>query len=183
VALGDRSDAATMAAKAVMLAGPGTAGLASAVRFLSQPSVSAADWVARAEHSFPQPALKELKETALTYALLADQHYQAAAGLLREQYDRGSTTLDDGLPLLLAWTYLETGKPKEAAALLRFNPIPPTSGVRPFSVFYFPRLFYLRGRVAQLAGSAGPAHAQFQLFRQLSGDRPLLWGEEAKAQQ
>jgi hypothetical protein len=171
-----------MAAKAVMLAGRGTAGLAAAVRFLSQPSASAADWAARAQQSFTQPALKELKETALIYALLADQHYQAAAGLLKEQYERGSSTLDDGLPVMLAWTYLETGKPKEAAALLRFNAIPPTSGVRPFSVFYFPRQFYLRGRVAALAGSVEPARAQFRLFRQLSGDQPLLWGEEAKAQ-
>jgi tetratricopeptide (TPR) repeat protein len=173
VTSGDRSDAAKLAGKAVMLAGPGTAGLAAAVRFLGQPSASAADWAARAEQSFPQPALKGLKETALTYALLADQQYQAAADLLKEQYDRGSATVDDGLPVLLAWTYLETGKPKEAAALLRFNPIPPTSGVRPFSVFYFPRLFYLRGRVAQLAGSGEAARTQFGLFRQLSGDEPL----------
>jgi hypothetical protein len=180
--LGDRSNATKMAGKAVMLAGPGTAGLAAAVRFLSQPSASAADWAARAEQSFPQPALKELKETALIYALLADQHYQAAAGLLTEQYGRGSSTVDDGLPVLLAWTFLETGKSKEAAALLRFNPIPPTSGVRPFSVFYFPRLFYLRGRVAASAGSAESARTQFRLFGELSGDQPLLWGEETKAQ-
>ena len=181
VALGNRSDAALMAQKAATLARPASAALAVVARFLAQPSASAAEWSTRAEHSFPDPSQKPLRDGALAYALLADKEFQAASLVLKPMYDATSPTADDSLPVLLGWAYLETGKPKEAAALLRFNPLPPSTGVKPFTVFYFPRLLYLRGRIAALAGNREQAQAQFRLFRQLSGDQALVWGEEAGA--
>ena len=120
-----------------------------------------------------------MKNVALAYALLLDQHYQAAVQALKPLYDATSPTADDSLPILLGWAYLESGKPKEGAALLRFNPIPSPTVLKPFLVFDFPRLYYLRGRVAGMAGSYDQAVAQFRIFRQLSGNTPLAWGEEA----
>jgi hypothetical protein len=181
VALGNRSDAAQMAQKAATLERPASAALAAVARFLAQPSTSAAEWSARAGRSFPDPAQKSVRDTALAYALLADKEFQAASLVLKPMYDATNPTNDDSLAVLLAWAYIETGKPKEAAALLRFNPVPAATGAKPFTVFYFPRLFYLRGRIAALAGNRDQAQAQFRLFRQLSGDQPLLWGEEAGA--
>jgi len=182
VALGNRSDSALMAQKAATLARPASAALAAAARFLAQPSASAAEWSARAERSFPDPSQKSVRDAALAYALLADKEFQAASLVLKPMYDAANPTLDDSLAVLLGWTFIETGKPKEAAALLRFNPIPAATGVKPFTAFYFPRLFYLRGRIAALAGNRDQAQAQFRLFHQLSGDQPLLWGEEAGAE-
>jgi len=181
LALGNRSEAAQMAQRAVPLAGPDTVALATVAGFLSQPSGSAAEWAARAGRQFPEPAQKPVRDLALVYALLADRQFPAAAQALQPLNEAASPAVEDTVPILLAWADLETGKPKEAAPLLRFNPLPALSGVKPFTVFYFPRLFYLRGRVAALAGNTDQARAQFQLFRQLSGDRPLQWGEEASA--
>jgi tetratricopeptide (TPR) repeat protein len=182
LALGHRDQAAPLVEKAVQLAGPASAALAVIARFLSQPAASATEWAARADQAFPSPAQKPVKQMALVYALLLDKEFPHAASILQPLYSSTSPTADDTLPFLLAWADLETGKSKEAAALLRLNPIPSTSGVTPFSVFFFPRLFYLRGRLAALEGSAQQARAQFQLFRQLSGPEPLIWGEEARAQ-
>ncbi len=181
VALGDRPGAARMAQKALPLTSPSGTALAAVASFLSQPSASSAEWAARAERQFPVPAQKPVRDLALAYALLADRQFTAAAQVLQPLYDAASPTTDDSLPVLLAWADLDTGKPKEAAALLRFNPLPSLSGMKPLMVFWFPRLFYLRGRLAALAGNAQQAQAQFQLFRELSGNEPLSWGEEAGA--
>jgi tetratricopeptide (TPR) repeat protein len=181
VALGDRSAAAGMAEKADRLAGPASTGLARVARFLAQPSASPEDWKERAERSFAGPSQKQAKELALSYALLTDKEYQQAVPLLEALFENTPPTNDDILPLLLGWAYLETGKQREASTLLRFNPIPPPSGVTRLTEFYFPRLFYLRGRIARLEGTPDQTRAQYRLFLQLSGDQPLVWGEEAMA--
>jgi len=170
VALGNRSAAELFVAQAIQTAGPGSAGVAVVARFIAQPSASAAEWNARADQAFPLPAQKPVKDVALVYALLSDKQFAPAAAILQPLYDRTSPTADDSVPFLLAWADLETDKPKQAAALLRFNPIPPSTGVKPFSVFYFPRLFDLRGRIAELAGDTKQANAQYALFHRLSGD-------------
>ena len=43
-------------------------------------------------------------------------------------WESGGPTADEGMPVMLAWSNLETGRVKEAAALLRTNPIPPPAG-------------------------------------------------------
>ena len=181
VALGERNTAAEMAEKAERLAGPASAGLARAARFLAQPSATPAEWEERANRLYSGPAQQQARELTLSYALLADKQYQQAVPLLEELYENTPPTADDILPLLLAWAYLETGKQRDAAALLRFNPIPAPSGVTRLAEFYFPRLFYLRGRIARLVGRPEDVRAQYRLFLLLSGDQPLVWGEEAMA--
>ena len=66
----------------------------------------------------------------------------------------------------------------EAASLLRFNPVPSASGTGPFLAFYFPRIFYLRARLAEREGKPAEAATNYRLFRALSGSAPLVWGEE-----
>lgn len=171
VALGDRGKAAAFAGKA-----------SSVVQFLSQPSTPASEWAARAERAFPAPAQKQEKEAALAYVLLADKEFAEAARVLERLRGYGSANGDERFAVMLAWAYLETGRPKEAAALLRFNPLPSAAGVSELSVFDFPRLSYLRGRVAALAGNPQQAESYYKLFLKLSGDEPLEWGEEAAAE-
>jgi tetratricopeptide (TPR) repeat protein len=181
LALGDRTAAATMTQKALQTATPASVGAVAIARFLVQPPASPAEWQLRAQHDFPAGVPPAFSQNALAYALLLDKHFDAASLVLKPLYDTTPPTSDNSFGILLAWTYLETGKAKEAAALLRFNPIPAATGSRSSSFFYFPRLFYLRGRVAQLAGDRQQAATQFKIFRQLSGDLPLVWGEEEKA--
>lgn len=174
VALGHRRAAQDAAEKS------GAGQIRAIARFLAQSSASPDEWQARADRLFPEPAQKPLKQSALVYALLSDRHFAAASPILKAMYEAGTPGAEE-VPFLLGWCDLETGRVKEAAGLLHLNPVPPSSGVHPFQVFYFPRLFYLRGRIAMLAGQPDAAREQFRLFLQLSGDAPLVWGEEAQA--
>ena len=50
-----------------------------------------------------------------------------------------------------------------------------------FAPFYFPRIYYLRGELAEKQGKPSEARANYRLFEQLSGPDPLIWGEEPRA--
>ena len=78
---------------------------------------------------------------------------------------------------------LETGKTKEAAALLRSNPVPSSGGLTPYTGFYIPRLLYLRGLLAEKEGRAADARSAYEKFLAISGPDPLFWGEEKRARQ
>ena len=179
--LGDRAAAAQLAQKGSLLAGPSSAGAAMVARFLAQPPASSSEWSVRAERLFPNASQDSLKDFALAYALLLGQQFQPASPLLKQLYDGANPAADPGLPVMLAWTCLETGRANDAAPLLRLNPIPSVNGVSVFAPFYFPRIYYLRGLVAEKEGKPDEARANYQLFRQLSGPDPLIWGEEQRA--
>jgi tetratricopeptide (TPR) repeat protein len=180
---GDREGAARLAQKALSIAGPASAGNALVAKFLSQPPASSSEWVVRAEQQFPGPAQNAIKNFSLAYALLVNQQFQPALLLLRQMWETGSATADEGLPVMLAWCYLETGRVKEAAPLLASNPLPPANGLTPYTGFYIPRLLYLRGLLAEKDGRAGEARAYYDKFLAISGPDPLLWGEEKKVRQ
>ena len=180
---GDREGAARLAQKALSIAGPASAGNALVAKFLSQPPASSSEWVVRAEQQFPGPAQNAIKNFSLAYALLVNQQFQPALLLLRQMWETGSPTADEGLPVMLAWCYLETGRVKEAAPLLASNPLPPANGLTPYTGFYIPRLLYLRGLLAEKDGRAGEARAYYDKFLAISGPDPLLWGEEKKVRQ
>lgn len=180
---GDREGAARLAQKALSLAGPASAGNALVAKFLAQPPASSSEWVVRAEQQFPGPAQTAIKNFSLAYALLINQQFQPAVLLLRQMWETGSPTADEGLPVMLAWAYLETGRVKEAASLLASNPIPSANGLTPYTAFYIPRLLYLRGLLAEKEGRAADARAYYDKFLALSGPDPLLWGEEKKVRQ
>jgi Flp pilus assembly protein TadD len=181
--LGDRTAAAGTAQQAMALAGPSSVGVAVLAQFLTQPPASPTEWVVRAEQRFSGEALAGIRDLALSYALLLNGHFQAAQLLLKQMYDGGTLAADEGLPYVLAWAYLETGHTKEAEPLIRANPAPGAAGAGPFAAFYLPRLFYLRGVAAAREGKREEARNQYQLFLKLSGNDPLVWGEEKKAQE
>lgn len=178
--LRDRPGAAQAAERAVAAAGPASAAIAAVARFLIGAPASPAEWSARADKQFPGPGQLSVRNFALAYAMLLEEQYQPASAVLHQIYDAGASPNDEGLPVILAWTYLETGLPREAAPLLRLNPIPNSSGTGPFFAFYFPRIFHLRALEAEQQGKRDDAQANRALFQKLSGPDPLVWGEKAK---
>jgi tetratricopeptide (TPR) repeat protein len=181
LATGNRTAADRYADRAVALAGPASGAMAIMAKFLAQPPASASEWAARAERAFPHPAQTGFKNFALVYALLLAKEYAAAAPLLAAMYQTSSLAEDSGLPVLLAWTYLEAEKTADAAPLLTGWPIPSPDGFTPFTVFQFPRLLYLRGWLAEKQGNRDGARQWYRAFLQVSGPQPLVWGEEKRA--
>jgi hypothetical protein len=107
--------------------------------------------------------------------------FKPAQLLLKQTWESGAPTADEGLPVVLAWTLLETGKAQDAAPLLKFNPVANANGLTPYASLYIPRIFYLRGVLAEKEGRTSDATAEFKKFLTFSGDMPLIWGEEKKA--
>ncbi|SPF50773.1 Tetratricopeptide TPR_2 repeat protein [Candidatus Sulfopaludibacter sp. SbA4] len=177
--LGERAAADEMARKAVKLAGPGSAATAAVARFLVQEPGSAAEWAERAERLFPDAPKSSLRDLALGYALLVSKEFQPASVVLKQIYERGGAAADE-IGYLLAWSLLETDRAKEAAPLLRWNPIPPLTGPGTLLSFYFPRYYYLRGLEAEKEGKADEARTNYRLFLELSGPDAMMWGEEKK---
>ena len=173
--LGDREAAAQAARQAGQCAGPSSAAIARVMLFLTEPKATPAEWAVRAEREFPEPGQTPVRNFATAYALLLAREFQPACLTLKEIYNSGAPADDEGLPVMLAWTYLETGHNQEAAALLRFNPIPTSTGVGPFFGFYFPRLYALRAMLANRSGKPEEARTDAQLFQKLSGPDPLVW--------
>jgi Flp pilus assembly protein TadD len=181
--LGDRAAGARMAQQAAAAAGPSTAEMVALARFLTSPPASPAEWTARAAHDFPGPARNPARDLALAYALLVAKQFQPASQTLQRFYESAEPADAQGsLPIMLAWTYLETGRDKEAAPLLRWNPIPAATGTGPLLSFCFPRIYYLRGLAEARAGHRDAAAANYQLFRKLSGPDPLIWEPDREIQ-
>lgn len=179
--LGDRAAAQQMALKAAALADPLTGPEAVVARFLTLGPMTAQEWQQEADKLAPNAAQHGIKEFALAHALLLGKQFGPALEVLRGVYNEGNSTQDESLPVLLAWALIETSDDKDAAPLLEPNPIPAPTGVGPFTSFYFPRLFFLRGELAARQGKADEAKADYKLFVQLSGDWNFEWGEEKKA--
>jgi tetratricopeptide (TPR) repeat protein len=167
--LGDRAGAAEHAREAVAEAVPATAPLVGLVAFLAQ------------AEAFSEPAQSSVKDYAQAYALLYGKQFQPAVQALQEIYRRPTNDLDDGLAVLLAWAYEESGDWQRAEPLLRLTPLPQATGLPIFGSLYFPRLFFLRGVVLEREGHRTEASRYYQMFRKLSGPDSAIWGEEQRA--
>jgi tetratricopeptide (TPR) repeat protein len=170
--MGDRAAARTHAQAA---AGAGEA--AAMAAFLAEPAASPAEWSARADKLAPRPEQARARGFTLGQALLLGKQFDAALPVLRQAYDNAAPT-DPGVPVLLAWAYIETGQAASAAPLAGRNPIPEPTGIDAFAAGWFPRLFFLRGQVAEQQGRTDVARSDYKLFLDLSGDVPFQWGEE-----
>src|SRR5579862_6488391 len=155
--LGDGGAAAEHARKAVAEAGPGTAAVAAVAAFLTQAANPAV------------PLQPPVKDYARAYAMLFSKQFPGALQALEEIYRRPTNEPDDGLNVLLAWAYTETGQWQRAAPLLRLTPLPQGAGLPMFSALYFPRLFFLRGKVLEREGQGAEAARNYEMFRKLSG--------------
>jgi len=181
--LGDAGAAARMAQEATTTADASGATVAAVARLIASPPASLEEWTARAGGEFPGTAANPVRDLTAAYALLLAREFEPASRILQRLYDEGAPAGGEGLPVLLAWTYLETGRDKEAAALLGLNPIPAETGAGPFVSFYFPRLYDLRARVAAREGKGNEAAADRKLFEALSGPDALVWDGERRAAQ
>ena len=145
--LGDGPGAAERARKAVAESGPTIPGVIGLIAVLAQPGDG--------------PTLPAaLQDYARAYQLLFARNFQEAAKVLEELYVRPTADLDQGLSILLAWAYEETGQWQKAEPLLRINPLPQASGVAALSSLYFPRLFFLRGALLEHQGQKAEAKRQ-----------------------
>ncbi len=153
---GDRPAAIEHARKSVSEAAGAFAPLAALVANLVEPEV------------FPAPAQSPFKEYARTYTLLLNRQFKPAAEALQDLYGRPTNDLDDGLAVLLAWAYEESGDFGRAEPLLRLTPLPEAAGPSIFASFYFPRLFALRAAVLDRHGQHAEAARYNQLFHKLS---------------
>ena len=181
--MGDRNAATQLSAKAVRIASPESRGNAIVAEFLAMPPASSSEWTVRSEQNFGGPGQNSIRSFALGYALLVNREFQPAQLVFKEMWESGAPIADEGLPVMLAWTLLETGRQKDAAPLLRFNPVPNANGLTPYASFYLPRLFYLRGKVAEKESRAADASVEFKKFLALSGSTPLIWNETEKARE
>jgi tetratricopeptide (TPR) repeat protein len=173
--LGDGATARTHAQAAM---GGGEA--AALAAFLTEPPAGAAEWTARADKLAPRPEQARVRGFALGEALLLGKQFDAALPVLRQAYEDAAPT-DSGASIVLAWAYLATGQPANAAPLVDHYPIPATTGIDAFAGSWFPRVFYLRAQAAERQGRPDEARSNYKLFLDLSGDAPFQWGEEASA--
>jgi Tfp pilus assembly protein PilF len=177
---GDATGARAEAEKAAALAGPGSAGIAALARFLAEPAAPPSEWAARAERRFAQ-AGETTRQFALGCALLFGREFEAAVPVLKESYARWAPGGEPAFPVLLAWAHAGSGRPADAAPLVERNPIPPVSGLNPFTSLWFPRLFALRGQVLEAQGNKAEAARHFRRFLDLSGPSDTIWGDARRA--
>jgi hypothetical protein len=164
--LGNRERAAEHAQK-LAEAGAANAPIAQLVAYLAQPDQAS------------PPAQPALRAYARAYAMLFARQFQPAAEALQQIYAQPTGELDDGLGLLLAWAYVETGQWQKAEPLLRLTPLPSATGFPMFHSLYFPRLFLLRGKVLDHDGHQAQAGPYFKLFRTLSGADATIWDHDS----
>ena len=181
---GDREGAARLAQKALSIAGPASAGNALVARFLAQPPGQFLGMGGARRTAIPRPrAEPPSRISPWPTRCCINQQFQPAMLLFRQMWENGSPTADEGLPVMLAWCYLETGRVKEAAAAAALQPDSLRQRPTPYTGFYIPRMLYLRGLLAEKEGRTGDARAYYDKFLALSGPDPLLWGEEKKVRQ
>ena len=115
--------------------------------------------------------------------LLIDKHFQPAQLLLREMWDSGGPVADEGMPVMLAWSYLETGRPKtlrRSSAPTRF---PFRRTRRPIPVSTCRASSTSAACLPSKEGRKDDARGYYDKFLALSGPDPLIWGEEKKVRQ
>jgi tetratricopeptide (TPR) repeat protein len=167
--LQDRDTAARMSERAVAAATPSNGATVAVARFITLPPVSPAEWSTRAQQSFPNAPPNSIRDVALSYALLLNRHFEAAATILQQLEEQTAPGPDRSIAIELAWALIETGKFKEAAPLLRPNPVLGAAGLGPFFGLYFPRVFQLRAIIAEKEGKADQARENRRIYAALGG--------------
>jgi tetratricopeptide (TPR) repeat protein len=152
-------------------------------RFLTQPPASASEWTDRATRAFPEPSQARLRQSVLAYALLISKHFPEAAALWMSLYEQTPPGSPDPLEVPLAWALIETGRFDRAGELLATNAIPDGVREHPFQSLSFPRVFFLRGVLLEREGQRQEARENYDLFLRLSGDLPMIFGQEQRARE
>jgi tetratricopeptide (TPR) repeat protein len=151
MSLGKRDAAARFSQQAAATATPATGAIVAVARFLALPSASPEEWSSRASQMFPNAPPGSVKDYALAYALLFDGHFAAAVPVLTQLDARIPANGDRSAAIELAWALVQSGKPQDAAPLLKLNPVPNFGATAVFVPLYFPRIFQLRAAVGENA--------------------------------
>jgi tetratricopeptide (TPR) repeat protein len=125
----------------------------TACRFLTEPPASSGNPMGRA------------------YALLLAKDFQGALPILRDAVARMAPSPVEPAPAMLAWALVETGRVDEAEKYLRTVPVPAAPSPAPFESLIFPRIFYLRAKVAEKRGDRPEMERNRRLFQVLSGPK------------
>ncbi|HVX66985.1 MAG TPA: tetratricopeptide repeat protein [Bryobacteraceae bacterium] len=173
---GDRARALECARKA-----PASGALPALCALLAQPPATAEEWAARAERALPQPAQAPLRQIAVAYALLLSKNFSAAVAPLERAWNTAPPTSPDWPGVSLAWALVESGRFERVPELITPTPVPEPTGERPFLSLTFPRLFYLRGALAEKQNRLEDARANYKRFLELASDLPDYFGERARA--
>jgi tetratricopeptide (TPR) repeat protein len=181
MALGEPAKAQVQARKAREAAGGSSVEAMSL--FLTLPPAPPTEWIARAQRMFPANAPATLVTPILATALIFGDHFESALPYLDQWAGQVSGQPGDFGPVLKAWALFKLGRVDEAANLVRFTPLIPATGLPPVANLAYPRLFFLRARVAEKQGKQEEARRLDQLFLKLSGDRDKIFGEEAISRQ
>jgi hypothetical protein len=94
--------------------------------------------------------------------------------LFEKIYLQTTPTFDGQVRTLLAWAYVQNGRPADANKLVGLYPIPLSSGDALFASLVFPRFLFLRGTVLEDKKS-------LELYLKYVGDLPDAFGEDAAA--
>ncbi|MBK5291152.1 MAG: hypothetical protein JJE04_05690 [Acidobacteriia bacterium] len=140
---GDRAAAHQTAQQAMQTS---AGGLAAMCLFVTDTETSASEWTLRAEKVFAHPSGAAIKRLALAYALLFNRHFREASLVLKTSYDQIHPNNEDHVKELLAWSYAEQNRWKEASPLLGLFPLPRSAGEEIFDCLVFPRGIALRAK-------------------------------------
>jgi tetratricopeptide (TPR) repeat protein len=125
---GDNVRAREQAAKALAAASaPLVRTVASLSAFVAQPATSAQDWQARAQKAVPSPQQARFRKQLLGYALMFNRMYRDAIPVWKDLYDSASVDQLTESRTMLAYCYLKSGDPGQAAQLIRLGVFPPRS--------------------------------------------------------
>jgi len=125
----------------------------TACRFLTEPPASS-----------PNPETR-------AYTLLLAKDFQGALPILRDVVARLAPSPTELAPAMLAWALLEAGRVDEAEKYLRTVPVPAAPSPDPFESLIFPKIFYLRAKMAEKKGDRPEAERNHRLFQVLSGSK------------
>jgi tetratricopeptide (TPR) repeat protein len=162
--LGDREAAARMSQQAASLITQASAPLVAVARFVALPAASAEEWASRAAQMFPNAPAGSIRDYALAYALLLNREFASAVPVLKQLEARLGVNGDRSAAIELAWALVETGNVKDAAPLVKLNPVPSFGPTAIFEALYFPRVFDVRARVGENAGE------NRRVYRALGGE-------------
>jgi hypothetical protein len=167
---GDRTQSRALAGNAVRSARTdGVRAAAFVAAFVSSPEASASEWALRAEKAFPDPRTAAVKQHALAYALLLSKRFREAALVLKDLYAQAPPSRDGQVRTLLAWAWMESGKPGDARPLLARFPHPDATGESTFDCLAFPRFLALRSRALEVEGDPAKAKVFAELYKKYSG--------------
>lgn len=133
----------------------------------------------RGRQALPQPPAAS--PVAAAAARLGAKDFRGALGPLEQIYAVTLPSSPEWPAASLAWALYETGSFDRAAELLAGNPPPDPLTFHPLLPFGFPRVFYLRGALAERANRREEAKRAYETFLLFAGNWPDLAVERDRA--